>query len=126
MMNLDENLSLAYTSTLKTWHKGGRGVSIHPHPVMDSVIAKIKPSDEQSGKAVSCQLYEARKKKHTAEKEMCKNEVAAINPNMGMATLPPQIHPTVWCKPNLAVVLLVLQTVINCLLQSLTFLCMSI
>ena len=29
---------------------------------MDLIVAKIKPDDEQSGKAISCQLYEARKK----------------------------------------------------------------
>ena len=60
---LDENPSLACTSTLQTWHKRGRGDSIHPQPVMDLVVAKIKHDDEQSGKAISCQLYGARKKK---------------------------------------------------------------
>ena len=59
---LYENLSLACTSTLQTWHKRGRGDSIHPQPVMDLVVTKIKHDDEQSGKAISCQLYEARKK----------------------------------------------------------------
>lgn len=49
------------------------------------------------------------------------NEIAAITPNMGI-----QIQPTAWCKPNLILVLLVLQKVVNCLIQGPTFLCMSI
>ena len=60
---LAENPSLACTSTLQTSHKRYRGDSIHPQPVMDLVVAKIKHDDEQSGKAISWQLYEARKKK---------------------------------------------------------------
>ena len=86
---LDENPSLACTSTLQTWHKRGRGDSIHPQPEMDFVVAKIKPDDEQSGKAISCQLYEARKKTKIdiTEEEKFKNEVAAINPNMGIDTM---------------------------------------
>ena len=86
---LDENPSVACTSTLQTWHKRGRGDSIHPQPVMDLVVAKIKPDEEQCGKAISCQLYEARKKTKIdiTEEEKFKNEVAAINPNMGIATL---------------------------------------
>ena len=67
----------------------GRGDSIHPQPVMDLVVTKIKPDDKQSGKAISCQLYKARKKTKIdiTEEEKFKNEVAAINPNMGIATL---------------------------------------
>ena len=34
----DENPSLACTSKLQTWHKRGRGNSIHPQPVMDVVV----------------------------------------------------------------------------------------
>lgn len=67
----------------------GRGDSIHPQPVMDLVVTKIKPDDKQSGKAISCQLYKARKKTKIdiTEEEKFKNQVAAINPNMGIATL---------------------------------------
>ena len=50
---------------------------------MDLLVAKIKPDDEQSGKAISCQLYEARKKIDITEEKKFKNEVAAINPNYG-------------------------------------------
>ena len=84
----DENPPLACTSTLQTWHQRGRGDSIHPQPVMDLVVTKIKP-DDQSGKAISCQLYDSRKitKNDITEEERFKNEIVAINPNMGIATL---------------------------------------
>ena len=87
---LDENPPLACTSTLQTWHKRGRGDSIHPQPVMDLVVTKIKSDDDkQSGKPISCQLYEARKltKNDLTEEDRFKNEIAAINPKMGIATL---------------------------------------
>ena len=56
---------------------------------MDLVVTKIKPDDKQSGKAISCQLYKARKKTKIdiTEEEKFKNEVAAINPNMGIALI---------------------------------------
>ena len=87
---LDENPPLACTSTLQTWHKRGRGDSIHPQPVMDLAVTKIKSDDDkQSGKPISCQLYEARKltKNDLTEEDRFKNEIAAINPKMGIATL---------------------------------------
>ena len=77
------------TSKLQSWHKKGRGDSIHPQPVMDLVVSKIKPDDEKSDKAVACQLYEARKitKHDILEEESFKKAIAAINPKMGIATL---------------------------------------
>ena len=54
---------------------------------MDLVVTKIK-ADDQSGKAISWQLYEAQKitKNDITEEERFKNEIVAINPNMGIAT----------------------------------------
>ncbi|XP_078364151.1 uncharacterized protein LOC144648490 [Oculina patagonica] len=88
---LDENPALACTSKLQSWHKRGRGDSIHPQPVMDLVVTKIKPDDEKSDKPVLCQLYEARKitKPDVSEEERFKKAIAAINPKMGIATLSP-------------------------------------
>ena len=91
---LDENPTLACTSKLQSWHKKGRGDSIHPQPVMDLVVSKIKPDDEKSDKAVACQLYEARKitKHDILEEESFKKAIAAINPKMGIATLASNTH----------------------------------
>ena len=74
---LDENPALACTPKLQSWHKRGRGDSIHPQPVMDLVVTKIKPDDEKSDKAVMCQLYEARKitKPDVLEEERFKKAV---------------------------------------------------
>ena len=55
----DENPSLACTSKLQSWHKRGRGDSIHPHSVMVFIVTKVKPDDEKSAKGIRCQLYEA-------------------------------------------------------------------
>lgn len=88
---LDENPALTCTSKFQSWYKRTRGDSIHPLPVMDLVVTKIKPDDEKSDKAVMCQLYEARKitKPDVSEEERFKKAIAAINPKMGIATLSP-------------------------------------
>ena len=85
----DEHPAVACTSKLQSWHKRGRGDSIHPQPVMDLVVTKIKPDEEKSDKAVVCQLYEACKKTKpdASEEEKFKKTIAAINPKMGIATL---------------------------------------
>ena len=85
----DENPSLACTSKLHTWHKKGRGDSIHPQPVMDVVATKIRTDDENSSKVIKCHLYEARRKPkyNTEEVQKFKNSIASINPRMGIATL---------------------------------------
>ena len=85
----DENPSLACTSKLQSWHKRGRGDSIHPQPVMDVIVTKVKPDDEKSAKGIRCQLYEARKiPQHNIEaEEKFKRAIASINPKMGIGTL---------------------------------------
>ena len=50
---LDENPFLACTSKIQSWHKRGRGDSIHPQPVMDVVVKKIKPDDEKPTKGIT-------------------------------------------------------------------------
>ena len=85
----DENPALTCTSKLQSWHKRGRGDSIHPQPTMDLVVTKIRPDDGKSDKAVCCQLYEARKitKHDLTGEEMFQKSIAAINPKMGISTL---------------------------------------
>ena len=77
----DENPSLACTSKLQSWHERGRGDSVHPQPVIDLVVTKIKPDDEKSDKAVLCQLYEAPKitKPDVSDKEKFKQAIGEIN-----------------------------------------------
>ena len=88
---LDENPALACTSKLQSSHKRTRGDSIHPQPVMNLVVTKIKPDDKKSDKAVMCQLYEARKitKPEVSEEERFKKAIAGINPKIGIAPLSP-------------------------------------
>ena len=85
----DENPSLACTSKLQSWHKRGRGDSIHPQPIVDAVVTKIKPDDDKSAKGSRCQLYEARKipQHNTEEEEKFQKAKASINPKMGIAAL---------------------------------------
>ena len=114
---LDENPTLACTSKLQSWHKKGRGDSIHPQPVMDLVVSKIKPDDEKSDKAVACQLYEARK--------ITKHDIL-VEESFKKAIPLPQIHPVKWCRPNMETASLGLQTVISYLILRPTFLCILI
>ena len=85
---LDEHPTVACTSKLQSWHKRGRGDSIHPQPVMDLIVTKIKPDDEKSDKTVGCQLYEVRKiaKHDITEEERFTKSIGAINPKMGIAS----------------------------------------
>ena len=85
----DENPTLACTSMLQRWHKRGRGDTIHPQPVMDVVVTKVKPDDDSFSKGIRCQLYEARKrpKYNPEEEERLKTALASVNPKMGFAVL---------------------------------------
>ena len=65
------------------------------------------------------------KKNDITEEKKFKNEVAAINPNMGIATLASNT-PNSMVQTKFGSCPMVLQTVINCLIQILTFPCMSI
>ena len=97
----DENPSLACTSKLQSWHKRGRGDSIHPQPVMDVIVTKRKPHDEKSAKGVRCQLYEARKiPQHSIEEEKFKKAIASINPKWELL-LYSQIQLVEWYKQSL-------------------------
>lgn len=71
----DENQSLACTSKLQSWHKRGLGDSIHPQPVVDVIVTKVRSDDEKSAKGIRCQLYEVHKipQHNTEEEEKFKN-----------------------------------------------------
>ena len=118
----DENPSLACTSKLQSWHKRGRGDSIHPQPVMDVIVTKIKPGDEKSAKGVTCQLYEARKiPQHSIEEEeKFKKAIASINPKWELLPYS-QIQSVEWYKQSLVAALWALQTAISCRILKPTF-----
>ena len=84
----DESSSLACTSKLQSWHRRGRGDSIHSQHVMDVIVTKVKP-DDKSAKGIRCQLYEARKitQHNIEEEEKFTTAITSINPKMGIATL---------------------------------------
>lgn len=58
----DQQQKLACTLQLQQWHKEDGGGNIHPEPVMDMVINKMKLDEERARSGVTCNLYEARMK----------------------------------------------------------------
>ena len=82
----------ACTSSLRQWHRKGRGNSINPQPAMEVLV--IKTSLEQTRSSardpgVRCTLYEARNniRGQKADEEKLLATLKELNPNMALAQI---------------------------------------